>query len=155
MLIRKGEQRPNELQRQRVQVEQPVLEEKPHVDRHLVVARPTRVNPFAGAAHPLGDPRLDGRMGVFMLFPDGQLAVADGFERLAQRRFDLVPVGARNQLRSQEPFDVAQAADHIPLQQHTVPMPIVADGVGEHQFIRRRCLRPQCLHRRYSSASAR
>ena len=108
---------------------------------------------FAGRSNASREPQLHRRMGVFMLRPDDQPAAGHRAKRrpeaLAQP--DVIPAG--DQSRGPQAFDMAQTAQDVPRKQAAVPLPIVADGIDQHEVIEVGGGGPEGAHARYSSAS--
>jgi hypothetical protein len=63
-----------------VDIEKPILEHQSKVDGNLIVPAPTGMDPFPRLADLANQPRLDRRVGIFVLGADHQSASIDRLE---------------------------------------------------------------------------
>ena len=111
-----------------------VAHPQPEIGRHLVIARPRRVQPAAGRADQVGEPRLDVEMDVFELGRETELAALDLGTNLRQSRLDGAAVGGRQDLARHQHVGVRQRARDIlgvePLVEADGGVDLLHDGIG-------------------------
>jgi hypothetical protein len=129
------QQRAGQAERRRVELKQLVLEKEPEVARHLVVTGTAGVEPLACSGRAAGEPVFDGGMYVLVTLIELQPALRDGAQHLTQPPAHPGVLRRADQPRRAQPFNMPQASQHVPLEQPSVPHPVLAGGVLQHSLI--------------------
>src|SRR5262249_44922881 len=136
-LMARGEldQHASHLEGSGVQQQQPVFQVEPEIARDLVVARASRVESLPDPRQSLRQPRLDRCVDVFVSGTGTQLPGLHGPERSSKPAPEASVVRLADQFPSPEGLDMAQAAEHVPSKEPSVPGPILFGGELPRQMV--------------------
>ena len=120
---------------------------EPQIERHLLVARPARMQPPAGIANPFDEHALHEAVNVLVVAVDeGRIRTA-ALANLLERLFDLIGLGVRQHAGASEGARPGDAAGYILVKEAAVEAKRRAEleGVGIRRPVE--SSRPECCHR--------